>query len=102
LRDRTVPGHLDVDEQLGKDGVYSWEYGHLWSEIYSDAINTNPTLCQNVKELCQLQETLLGEVADIFRAKEEGLYPTEEQQRDSFKVNQNDLLTTSLAAGNRH
>jgi len=72
-----------VETELGEGAVYRWEHGHLRTETHSDkvqALRANPTLYQNVKELCRLQETLPGAVADIFRAKKEGRRPSEEQQ----------------------
>jgi len=61
-----------VRTELGEGAVYRWEHGHLRTETHSDdvqAFRANPTLYQSVKELCRLQETLPGAVADIFRAK---------------------------------
>jgi len=78
------PARLDVETELREDGVYWWEHGHLRTETHSDdvqALHANPTLYQNVKELCRLQETLPGAVANIFRAKKEGRRPSEKQQR---------------------
>jgi len=46
-----------METELGED-VYRWEHGHLWTETYSDnvqALRANPTLYQNVKELCRLR-----------------------------------------------
>jgi len=106
-----------VETELGEGTVYRWEHGHLRTEIHSDdvqALHANPTLYQNVKQLCRFQETLPGTVADIFRAKEEGRRPSEKQQRqgdvefqllcrrwDAFKVSPDRLLTITLAADNR-
>jgi len=77
------PARLDVKTELGEGAVCRWEHGHLRTETHSDdvqALHANPTLYQNVKELCRLQERLPGVVADIFRAKKEGRRPSEEQQ----------------------
>jgi len=66
------PAHLDKETKLGEGTVYQWEHGHLWIETHSgdvQALRANSTLYQNVKELCRLQETLPGAVADIFWAK---------------------------------
>jgi len=62
---------VDVEEQLGKAGVYSWEEKQLQFESINAAVNNfhaNPTLLRNVKELCRLQATLPGVVADLVRA----------------------------------
>jgi len=108
------PTRLDIETELGEGAVYRWEHGHLQTETHSDDVHANPTLYQNVKELCRLQETLPGAVADIFRAKKEGRRPSEEQQRqgdvefqllcrrwDALKVSPNGLLMITLAADNR-
>jgi len=50
------PPHSDLEEQIRKVGVYSWEQGQLQSEPFSKAANTlhaNPTLLRNVRELCK-------------------------------------------------
>jgi len=63
-----------METELGEGAVYPWEHGHLRTETHSDdvqALRANPTLYQNVKELCRLHEMLPGTVADIFRAKKE-------------------------------
>jgi len=115
-RDRE-PAHLDVETELGEGAIYRWEHGHLWTKTHSDdvqALHANLTLYQNVKELCRLQETIPGMVADIFRAKKEGRRPSEKQQRqrdvefqlfcrrwDSLKVSPDGLLMITLAADNR-
>jgi len=106
-----------VETELGEGAVYWWEHGHLWTETHSDdvqVLHTNPTLYQNVKELCRLQETLPGAVADIFQAKKEGRRPSEEHQQqgdvefkllchcwDALKVSPDGLLMITLAADNR-
>jgi len=111
------PARFDVAAQLGDGNVYRWEHDHLQAETHSDdvrALRANPTLYQNVKELCRLQETLPGAVADIFRAKKEGWRLTEEQQRqgnaefkllchrwNSLQIRADGLLTMTLAADNR-
>jgi len=77
------------------------------------AVHANPTLYQNVKVLCRLQEALPGAVADIFRAKKESQRPSEEQQRqgdvefqlfcrrwDALKVSPDGFLMIMLAADN--
>jgi len=49
------PACLDVETELGEGAVYRWEPGHLRTETHSDdvqALYANPTLYQNVKELC--------------------------------------------------
>jgi len=69
-------------------------------------------LLRNVKELCQLQATLPGVVANLVRAKKEGRRPSEAEQQvksaefkyfcdhwDSLRFNSNGLLTITLAAG---
>jgi len=110
------PARLDVETELGAGAVYRWEHGYLWTETYLNdiqALHTNPTLYQNVKELCRLQTTLPGAVADIFRAKKGGRRPSEEQQRqgdvefqllcrrwDALKVSPDSLLMITLAAAN--
>jgi len=51
------------------------EQGHLQTKTHSENVQAscvNPTLYQNVKELCRLKETLPGKVADIFQDKKEG------------------------------
>jgi len=109
------PPHLDVEEQVGKAGTYSWEEGQLRSESPSKAVNNlhaNPTLLRNVKELCQLHATLPGVVADLVQAKKEGWRPSEAEQRvkcaefkyccdrwDSLRFNGDGLLAITLAAG---
>ena len=68
---------------MGKAGVYSWEEGQLRSESLNEAVNNlhaNPTLLRNVKELCRLQATLSGVVADLVQAKKEGRRPSEAEQ----------------------
>jgi len=100
-RDRG-PAHLDVEEQLGKDDVYSWNHGNFWSKTQSDTVNVfqaNPTLYRNAKELCRLQETLLGTVADVFQAKKEDPRPTEEQQRQGYVEYQYLLLLLGFSQG---
>jgi len=108
---------LDRETELEEGAVYRWEHGHLRTETHSDdvqALHANPILYQNVKELCQIQETLLGVVANIFRAKKEGRRPSEKQlwQRDvefqllccrwdALKVSPDGLLMITLAADNR-
>jgi len=69
------PLALTWKQSKGEGAVYWWEHGHFRTETHSDdvqALHANPTLIQNVKELCRLQETLPGVVADIFRANMEG------------------------------
>jgi len=111
------PARHDVETELGEGAVYRWEHGHLQTETHSDdvqALHANPTLYQNVKEPCRLQDTLPGAVADIFRAKKKGRPPGEEQQRqgevefqllcqhwDALKVSPDGLLMMTLAADNR-
>jgi len=111
------PARLDVETELGEGAVYRLEHGHLWTETRSDdvqALHATLTLYQNVKELCRLQETLPGAVADIFRAKKEGRRSSNEQQRqgdiefhllcrrwDALKVSPDGLLMIMLAADNR-
>jgi len=78
------PARLDMETELEEGTIYRWEHNHLRTETNSDgiqALHANPTLYQNVKELCRLQETLPGAVADIFRAKKEGRRPSKKQQR---------------------
>jgi len=44
-----------VETELEEGAVYRWEHGHLQTETHSDdvqALRANPTLYQNVKELC--------------------------------------------------
>jgi len=68
------PPRSDVEEQLEKAGVYSWEERQLQSDSLNETVNNlhaNPTLLRNVKELCRLQATLPGVVADLVRAKKE-------------------------------
>jgi len=113
------PPRSDVEEQVEKAGIYSWDEGQLRSEALSKAVNNlhaNPTLLRNVKELCRLQATLPGVVADLVRAKKEGRWPSEAEQWvkcvefkyfcnrwDSLRFNGDGLLTITLAAGtNRH
>jgi len=100
---------------LGKADVYSWEEGLLQSKSLNEAVNNlhaNPTLLRNVKELCRLQATLPGKVADLVRAKKEGRRPSEAEQQvksaefkyffdrwDSLRFNGDGLLTITLAAG---
>jgi len=53
---------------MGKAGIYSWEERRLWSEPSTKDDNNfhaNPTLLRNVRELCRLQATLPGVVADL-------------------------------------
>jgi len=99
---------------VGKAGIYSWE-GQLQSETSSKNVNNlhaNPTLLKNVRELCRLQATLPGVVADLVWAKKEGRRPSEAEQRvkcaefrylcdcwDSLRFNGNGLLAITLAAG---
>jgi len=106
-----------VETELGEGAVYQWEHGRLRTETHSygvQALRANPTLYQNVKKLCRLQETLPEAVADIFRAKKEGRRPSNEPQRqgdlefqllcchwDSLKVSPDGLLMMTLAADNR-
>jgi len=109
------PLRSDVEEQLGKARVYSWEEGLPRSDPTNEAVNNlhaNPALLKNVRELCQLQATLPGVVADLVRAKKEGRRPSEAEQRvksaefkyfcdrwDSLRFNGDGLLTITLAAG---
>jgi len=111
------PARFDVEAQLGDGNVYRWEHCNFRPETHSDdvqALRTNPMVYQSVKELCRLQETLPGTVADIFRAKKEGRRPSEEQQRqwdaefqffcrhwNSLQICPDGLLTMTLAADNR-
>jgi len=103
---------------LEKAGVYNWEEGLLRSESLNEAVknlHANPTLLRNVKELCRLQATLPGVVADLVRAKKEGRRPSEAEQRvnsakfkyfcdcwDSLRFNSDGLLTITLAASTNH
>jgi len=51
------PPRPDVEEQLGKAGVYRWKEGLLRSDPPNKAVNNlhaNPTLLKNVRKLCQL------------------------------------------------
>jgi len=51
------PPRSDVEVQMGKAGIYSWEEGQLRSEPSTKAVSNlhaNPTLPRNVKELCHL------------------------------------------------
>jgi len=98
-----------------KAGIYSWEEGQLWSKPLNKAVNNlhaNPTLLKNVKELCRLQATLPGVVADLVRARKEGRRLNEAEQRvrsaefkyfcdhwDSLQFNGDGLLTITLATG---
>jgi len=109
------PPCSDVEEQLGKVGVYSWEGGQLWFKSLNEAVNhlhANPTLLRTVKELCRLQATLPGVVADLVRAKKEERWPGEAKQQlksaefkyfcdrwDSLRFNSDGLLMITLAAG---
>jgi len=109
------PSRSNVEEQLGKAGVYSWEEGLLRSELLNEAVNNlhaNPALLRNVKELCRFQATLPGVVADLVWAMKEGRQPSEAKQRvksaefkyfcdcwDSLRFNSDGLLTITLAAG---
>jgi len=102
---------------MGKAGIYSWE-GQLRSKPPTKAVNNlhaNPTLLRNVKELCRLQATLPGVVADLVRAKKEGRRPSEAEQWvkyaefkyfcdhwDSLQFNGDGLLTITLATGANH
>jgi len=73
-RDRG-PTHLDIETELGEGAVYRWEHRHLPTETQANdvqALPANPTLYQNVKELCRLRKTLPCAVADLFQAKKEG------------------------------
>jgi len=73
------PPRSDIEEHLGKADAYSWEERQLLSESAKEAVNNlhaNPTLLRNVKELCRLQATLPGVVADLVRAKKEGRRPS--------------------------
>jgi len=61
-------------------------------------LHANPMLIRNVRELCRLQTTLPGVVADLVRAKKEGRRPGEaEQWMKSAEFN--GLLTITLATG---
>jgi len=78
------PPCSDVEKQVEKAGIYSWEEGQLWSEAPSKAVNNlhaSTTLLRNVKKLCRLQATLPGVVADLVRAKKERRGPNEVEQR---------------------
>jgi len=76
-----------------------------------NALQANPILAGNVGKLRRLQETLQGVVADIYHVKKKGKPPSEEDQRqefaefqhfchrwDSLQLNQDGLLTITLAA----
>jgi len=109
------PPHSDVEEQLERAGAYSWEEGLLRSDSPNKAVNNlhaNPTLLRNVRELCQLQATLPGVVADLVRAKKKERRLSEAAQWvkstefkyfcdrwDSLRFNSDGLLTITLAAG---
>jgi len=112
------PARLDVETQLEDRTIYRWEHGSFQTKTYSEdvqALCANPTLDQNIKELCRLWKVLPDAVADIFWAKKEGRQSSKKQQQqggaefkllccrwDSLKVNPNGLLMMMLAADNRH
>jgi len=107
-----------VEEQIGKAGIYSQEEGQLRSEPPTKTVNNlhaNPTRLWEVKELCRLQATLPGVVADLVRAKKAGQRPSEAKQRvkcaelkyfcdrwDSLQFNGDGLLTITLVTGANH
>jgi len=77
--------------------------------------HANPTLLWNIRELCRLQATLPGMVADLVRAMKEGRQPSEAEQWvkcaeikyfcdgcDSLQFNGDGLLTITLATGANH
>jgi len=107
-----------IETQLRGTEAYQWEQGRLQSDVHSDtvqALRVNPTLAKNVQDLYRLQETLAGVVGEIFKAKKEGRWPGEEEQRqkgvefqqfchrwDFLRFNSEGLLTISLAADSQH
>jgi len=109
------PPRTDVEEQVDKAGIYSWDERQLRSEATSKAVNNlhaNPTLLRNVKEVRQLQDTLPGVIADLVQTKKERQQPSNAEQRvksaefkyfrdrwDSLRFNSNGLLTVTLATG---
>jgi len=114
------PSRSDLETLAGNEMEYNWDHGQLKPIAGEDtkavqAFHTNPVLAGNVTELRKLQENFLGSVADVYRAKKKGWWPSEKQLRqecaefllfcqrwDSLRISDDGLLTITLAANGRH
>jgi len=114
------PPRDELETLVHHGAQFDWDQGQLkqvvdeHSEVVQN-LRANPVLAENVRELRRLQENLPGVVADIYRAKKEGRRTSEEQLRqgcaefrlfcqrwESLRIEQDGLLTISLASNGRH